>query len=154
MNARPITFRFGLTGRRWGERGPVVLLVHGAERAPATFAQLADPLVASGRQVILLDDPTGAGPDGADRVTEFALAIGEAAVEIRELEAVVGHALGAAAVALALKQGLPAERAVLIAADPRVDPAAGIPVLLAPESTRREPILDFLNGRTPLRLAA
>jgi hypothetical protein len=26
MNPQPITFRFGLTGRRWGDHGPVVLL--------------------------------------------------------------------------------------------------------------------------------
>lgn len=155
MNARRITFRFGLSGRRWGDRGTVVMLVHAAEHAPDTFDQLIGPLVASGRRVILLEDPTAAAPGGADRVAEFALAIGEAAVEIRELEAVVGHALGAAAVALALKQGLPAERAVLIAPEPPVNPAAGIPLLLAPENTRREPILDFLNGHTPpLRLAA
>lgn len=154
MNARRVTFRFGLSGQRWGESGPVVLLVAGAERWAPVLTQLIEPLVASGRQVIALDDPTETSRDGGDRCTEFALAIGEAAVELRELEAVVGHALGAAAAALALTRGLPAERAVLIAPAPAASPVTAIPVLLAPDRARGEPILQFLTGRAPLRLAA
>lgn len=39
--------------------------------------------------------------DEAERVSEFAAAINEAAVEMRELESVVGHGRGAAAAAQA-----------------------------------------------------
>jgi hypothetical protein len=35
-----ITFHFGLTGRRWGGEGPVVLLVHGRDDEPRGLAQL------------------------------------------------------------------------------------------------------------------
>ena len=39
-SAAGITFRFGLTGRRWGDWGPVVLLVHGRDDEPSSFARL------------------------------------------------------------------------------------------------------------------
>lgn len=114
-SARRITFRFGLSGLRWGESGPVVLMMHGRRGRPTQFRYFAEPLLASGRQIVALDvpDERGAGDDAA--LSEFAAALGEAAVELRELETVLGHGLGAAAAALALSQGLPAERAVLIA---------------------------------------
>jgi len=142
--AAGITFRFGLTGRRWGDWGPVVLLLHGRDDEPASFAGLIEPLLAAGRQVIALDDPTaaahsGATVDEAGRVSEFAAAITEAAVEMRELESVVGHGRGAAAAAQALTQGLSAERAVLLGSTGEVEP---------------DDILESLLEREPLRRAA
>jgi len=108
-----ISFRFGLSGRRWGEVGPAVLLVLGAESASTRVMQLVEPITASGRQVIALDDPTEASASRDARVAELSAAIAEAAVEIRELEAVIGDDLGADAAALALDQGLLAVRTVL-----------------------------------------
>jgi len=142
--ARGITFRFGLTGRRWGDWGPIVLLLHGREDEPRSFGALIEPLLAAGRQVIALDDPTvgapsGATPDEAGRVSEFAAAIGEAAVEMPDLESVVGHGRGAAAAAQALDQGLGAERVVLLGSTGEVG---------------AERILDSLLDREPLRRAA
>lgn len=112
MNARPVTFRFGLTGRRWGEQGPVVLLLDDRDAAPRV-ADLIEPLLASGRQVIALDDPSEASAARSARVSEFAAAVEEAAIEIHGLEAVVGHGLGSAAAARALELGLQVERALL-----------------------------------------
>ena len=117
MSGAPIAFRFGLTGRRWGDEGPVVLLVHGRDAAPRGFADLVAGLVAAGRHVIALDDPTESGAAEPARVTELAAAIVEAAVELRALESIVAHGRGAAAAAQALAQGLDAERAVLLARD-------------------------------------
>ena len=141
--ATPVTFRFGLTGRRWGDWGPVVLLLHGRDDEPANFGALIAPLLAAGRQVVALDDPTqeqsaNVGDETA-RVSEYAAAVLEAAVELRELEAVVGHGRGAAAAAQALGQGLGAERAVLIGST---------------EAVSAEDILDSLLEREPLRRAA
>ncbi len=116
QSARRITFRFGLSGLRWGRAGdPVVLMLHGWEGRPTQFARFVEPLLAARRQVIALDAP-GHGESPGDQATlmEFSMALSEAAVEIRELESVVGHSMGAAATAIALAQGLPAERAVLI----------------------------------------
>ncbi len=143
--AAGITFRFGLTGRRWGDWGPVVLLVSGREDEPASFARLIEPLLAAGRQVIALDDPTVGAPvgapsgatDEADRVSEFAAAITEAAVEMRELESVVGHGRGAAAAAQALTQGLSAQRAVLLGSTGEVGAEDILESLLDPELERK-----------------
>ena len=137
--AARVTFRFGLTGRRWGEWGPVVLLLHGNGDEPASFGALIEPLLAAGRQVVALDDPTQEPFDEAARVSEYAAAVGEAAVELRELESVVGHGRGAAAAAQARGQGLDAERVVLIGTTDTV--GAG-------------EILDSLLDREPLRRAA
>jgi alpha-beta hydrolase superfamily lysophospholipase len=138
VSARPVAFRFGLTGRRWGDSGPVVLLVHGRDDVPALFAQLITPLVAAGRQVVALDDPTSPAPDDI-RVAEFAAAIAEAAVELRGLHALAAHGLGAAAAAQALVQGLAVDRVVLLGSGTQLAPAD---------------IVDSLTGRETLRLAA
>ena len=135
--AAGVTFRFGLTGRRWGDWGPVVLLLHGRDDEPASFASLIEPLLAAGRQVIALDDPTsGETGDESLRVAEFAAAIGEAAVEMRELESVVGHGRGAAAAAQALTQGLGAERAVLLGSTGEVGAGDILESLMDPEVER------------------
>lgn len=115
-SARRVTFRFGLSGLRWGDEGPVVLMMHGWEGRPTQFRHFIEPVLASGRQVVALDGPAhGESPGEESTLMGFALAIAEAAVEIRGLETVVGHSMGAAATAIALAQGLPAERAVLLA---------------------------------------
>lgn len=139
MNARQIAFRFGLSGRRWGDQGPAVLMLHAGDSAPWMLAQLIGPLVAAGRQVIVLDDPTDESVDEASRVAEYASAVLEASVELRNLEGVVGHGIGAAAGAQALAQGLPAERSVLLATD---------------AVASRDEMLDTLLDRPGIRLAA
>lgn len=138
MSARRVAFRFGLSGRRWGDSGPVVLLVRGHEEAPELFARLITPLVASGRQVVELDDPTTSEP-GELRAAELAAAIAEAAVELRGLEGLAAHGLGAAAAAQALTQGLAVDRVVLLASGTQPD---------------ADEITGALTGREKLRLAA
>lgn len=97
-------------------------MMHGWEGRPTQFRYFIEPLLASGRQVIALDGPAhGQSAGEQSSLMEFAAAIGEAAVEIRELETVIGHSLGAAATAIALSQGLPAERAVLIASPASIE---------------------------------
>ena len=115
MNARRITFRFGLTGRRWGVIGPVVLLLQAQEAAPARLEHMIEPLVTAGMQVVALDDPTELSSGRALRVTEYATAITEAAVELPGLEAVIGEGLGSAAAARALEHGLHVDHALLMA---------------------------------------
>jgi len=91
-------------------------MMHGWEGRATQFGKFIAPLVAAGRQVIALDAPAhGESPGEQATLMEFAMALQEAAVEIRDLESIVGHSMGAAASAIALAQGLPAQRAVLIA---------------------------------------
>lgn len=155
--ARPIAFRFGLAGRRWGQHGPIVLLAHAREAAPRSFAPLIQPLLESGRQVIALDDPTDAANDGPARIEELAVSLAEAAVELPELEAVVAHGVAADAVASAIGfRGLFPARAVLLETSASIEPLLQLrlPVLLARDGTPRKNLLDFLIERRPLPLAA
>lgn len=112
--AQRVTFRFGLTGRRWGVLGPVVLLLQAHETPAQHFEHMIGPLVASGRQVIALDDPTQPSAAKATRIDEYAVAITEAAVEMPQLEAIVSEGLGSAAAARALDYGLRVEHALLL----------------------------------------
>lgn len=109
-----VMFRFGLTGRRWGLIGPVVLMLQAQEAPAARFEQMIEPIVASGRQVVALDDPTEVSASRNARIDELAAAITEAATEIDQLEAVVSHGLGSAAAARALEHGLHVEHALLL----------------------------------------
>lgn len=114
--AVPVSFRYGLTGLRWGDSGPVVLMLHGWEGRATQFARFIPALLASGRQVIALDGPAhGRSPLKAANVVMFAHALLEAAQELPGLEAVVAHSMGAGATAYALSLGLRAERVVLLA---------------------------------------
>lgn len=113
-----VSFRFGLSGLRWGPDGaPVVLMLHGWEGRPTQFAHFIAPLLASGRQVIALDGPAH-GESAGDEANPivFAHALLEAAVEIRNLEAVIGHSMGGGAIGYALSLGLRADRVVLLGA--------------------------------------
>jgi pimeloyl-ACP methyl ester carboxylesterase len=113
--AEPITFRFGLAGLRWGDSGPIVLLVHGWEGRPTQFASLVAPLRAAGRRVIAIEAPAhGRSPGHESHVFAFTEALLEVGAELRDVEAVVGHSMGGSAALLALAQGLRAERAVVL----------------------------------------
>ncbi|MBL8273032.1 MAG: alpha/beta fold hydrolase, partial [Xanthomonadales bacterium] len=122
--AERITFRFGLSGLRWGNSGPVVLAMHGWSGRATQFAAFIEPLLASGRQVVALEAPAhGQSPGDEAHVFAFTESILEIAAELKGLEAVIGHSMGGAAALHAVQLGLPAERVVTIgapAALPRV----------------------------------
>jgi pimeloyl-ACP methyl ester carboxylesterase len=114
--AERITFRFGLSGLRWGTQGPIVLLMHGWEGRPTQFAAFVPALLARGRQVIAIDAPAhGQSPGREAHVFSFAEALQEAAAELRGgIDAVIGHSMGGSAALMAIEQGLPVRRAVTI----------------------------------------
>jgi len=111
-----IHFRFGLSGLRWGPHdAPVVLMLHGWEGRATQFAHFVQPLLERGRQVIALDAPGhGQSPGEESNAILFTYALMEAAAEIHDLEAVVGHSMGAGAAAYAVSLGLDPERLVLL----------------------------------------
>jgi pimeloyl-ACP methyl ester carboxylesterase len=101
---------------RWG-RGPAVALLHGWGGRAAQLTSFVEPLVARGFSVVALDAP-GHGSSGRGRSSapQFAQALQAVAASVGGLHGVVAHSLGAAAVALALRDGLRVARVVLLAA--------------------------------------
>lgn len=107
-------------GRRipvWtGGTGPRVLLAHGWESHGAFWDPLARELSAAGYAVATFDMPAhGVAGGGRTNVFDMAETIRAVARETGPLAAVIGHSAGASAAAIALREGLDAGRAVLIA---------------------------------------
>jgi len=108
----------------WGA-GPRVLLVHGWSGYGGQLTAFVAPLVDAGFSVVAYDAPghgvssgrTSSLPELADMVARVGRATGGP-------YAVVAHSLGAAATAVALRDGLKAERAVFLS--PPSDPREGI----------------------------
>lgn len=153
-SARRVEFRSGLSGLRWGSRGPAVLALHGWEGRATQFRFIAEALVRSGRTLIALDGPAhGASPGHVAHPRLFAEALVDAAAEITaeagRIEAVIGHSMGAGALSYALSLGLPVERAVLIAGPSSYeDVVRGAAAIagLGPRATRE--VLREIENRT------
>lgn len=96
--------------------GPAVLLVHGWEDDNALWGPLIDKLTALGRAVVALDLPghgfSPAEASGFDGAAAAVRAVGEA---FGPVDAVVAHSFGCAVSVMAMRDGLAARRAVLIA---------------------------------------
>lgn len=116
-DAEPVTFRFGQTGLRWGHSGPFVLALHGWSGRPTQFAAFIRPLLAAGYQVVALEGPAhGRSQAREAHVFDFARDLLEAASELRDVRAVIGHSMGGAAALYASQLGLPAARVATIGA--------------------------------------
>jgi pimeloyl-ACP methyl ester carboxylesterase len=128
--AVPVTGRGMVLAEVWGE-GPITYLLHGWGGRRAQLASLVEPLVAAGQRVVALDAPghgdSGAGRLGGRRTTlvEFAAALTAVVKVTGPAHAVVAHSAGGGAAALAVLDGLPSGRLVLIA--PMPDPMAHFP---------------------------
>lgn len=103
----------------WGDpaRQPYVLFSHGWSSHGTRIAPWVGPLQAAGYAVVAFDQAAH-GRSGGSRTSLPDFACHLLAVQRRfgPAAAVVGHSLGGAAAAVALANGLQAERAVLIAA--------------------------------------
>ena len=109
----------------WGEVGeqPTVLLSHGWSSFGLRFLPWVQMLRAEGYAVLSFDQP-GHGRNGPAKITlpgfaDTVLAVGR---HYGPFAAAIGHSLGGAAIAVALRDGFKADRAVLIA--PAADGAA------------------------------
>lgn len=96
--------------------GPAVLLVHGWEDDNALWTPLIERLAYDGRAVVALDLPghgfSRAEAASFDAAAQAVRAVGEAMAPV---DAVVAHSFGCAVSVMALRDGLPARRAVMIA---------------------------------------
>ena len=103
-----------LAAWRFGD-GPAVLLAHGWNGRGAQLGALIDPLVASGRRVVLFDAPGhGDSPGHSATMLDFADAIERVAASVGGVSAIVAHSLGGSATAVALGRRLEAARVVLV----------------------------------------
>jgi pimeloyl-ACP methyl ester carboxylesterase len=100
-----------------------VVLVHGWGRRAARLGPIAAALVARGFRAVTYDGPGhGASTGRIASLPEFARALAAVGATTGPLHGLVGHSLGGAAVAMALRDGLAASRVVLLAppADVRI----------------------------------
>lgn len=94
---------------------PAVLLVHGWGGRGVQMGDFVGPLVASGRRVVWFDQ-AGHGESGHGPVAlpNFVRAVRALAATHGPFEAAIGHSLGAAALGLAMRDGLHFERVVFV----------------------------------------
>lgn len=99
--------------------------MHGWGGRGVQLGAFVKPLVEGGFRVVAYDAPAHGDSDGrTSSLPALARALADVVAETGPAYGVVGHSLGASAVALALSDGLAALRAVLIA--PAIDNLAGI----------------------------
>ena len=125
---RPVEEAFLATGTRhtirsenqdlaawtWGQ-GPVVVLTHGWGSRAGRFSTLAQALVEGGFRVALFDAPAhGASMGNQASLPQFSRALHAVGEAVGPIYGLVGHSLGGAAVSLAMRNGLTAQRAVLL----------------------------------------
>lgn len=108
-------------GTIWGLEGPVVYLVHGWGGVAGQLDAFVEPLLAAGYRVVSFDAPghgkspqSLAGP-GRSTLPEFSESLSAAVDRFGEAHAVIAHSFGAAAVVLAILDGLPVERLAVVA---------------------------------------
>ncbi len=95
---------------------PAVLLAHGWGGNGVQMGSFVTPLLARGYRAVWFDQPGhGESGNGAVGLPDFARAVEALAETHGPFEAAIGHSLGAAALALALRRGLPLARVVFVA---------------------------------------
>jgi len=137
----------------WGERGPLVLLMHGWGSRASRFRFFVPALVGAGFRVVALDGP-GHGQTGGTRASlpEFADALTAVAKASGDVSGVVGHSLGGAASIFAMGRGL--RPAPMVAISAPAEPGAFFQRFarhLRLTSRVRERIRESLEARFALR---
>ena len=140
---------------RWGDPSaqPYVLVAHGWSDFALRFVPLVDALRAAGYAVVTFDQP-GHGRSSGHTATlpEFARSVAAVGRHFGRAAAVIGHSLGGAAAAIALHDGLDAERAVLIAPPADLSAAADrFAEFVGLAAHLREPLHRALEARAAVR---
>jgi pimeloyl-ACP methyl ester carboxylesterase len=126
-----------LVARRWGECGPLVLLVHGWNGRGTQLGAFVAPLVASGHQVVAFDAPGhGESAGSTSSMIQFANAFDAVLDTVRPffqpLRGVIAHSMGGPSVTFALSRARARGRALHEAVeDPRL-------VFIAPPTDVRD----------------
>lgn len=99
----------------WGSGESVVLLMHGWESRATQLYRLITPLLSEGYKVIGLDGPAhGDSPGKQANPVMFARAIKLLNQHEGPFDAMIGHSMGASAVAISSSEGVTASKIVLI----------------------------------------
>ena len=114
----------------WGSNGPLAVVVHGWGSSAARFTRLAEALLARGWRVLAFDAPGhGASPGSSSSLPQFIAGLDAVVAHYGAPQALIGHSLGALAVASRHAGGPPAWaaelRAVVLVSMP-----SGAPFLL------------------------
>jgi pimeloyl-ACP methyl ester carboxylesterase len=113
--ATPMRVHAAVSAASWSA-GPAVLLVHGWQGRGTQLGWFVEPIVATGRRVVAVDAPGhGDSPVGRFTPVAFAEALLRVQEQTGELDGVVAHSMGAAAVMVALREGLRTASLTLIA---------------------------------------
>lgn len=142
----------------WGDPStqPHVLLSHGWSSHATRFLPWIAPLRAAGYAVVGFDQ-VGHGRSSGRRSTlpDFATVLAAVAARHGDCAAVIGHSLGGAAAMLALADGLPASRVILIApaADP-IDAASRFGRFVGLAERLSAHLFDEYEAHHPLRVAS
>jgi pimeloyl-ACP methyl ester carboxylesterase len=109
-----------VVGEVWGT-GPAVYLMHGWGGHAGQFAEFVAPLVGRGHRVVAFDAPShgrsapgGYGPRSSS-IPEFAAALTAVVAAHGPAHAVIAHSMAGTAAAVALCDGLRADRVALLA---------------------------------------
>src|SRR5690242_4523233 len=100
----------------WGpEQRPPIVLVHGWGSRAGRFSVMGRRLLEAGYRVVAYDAPAHGRSSGRlASLVEFARALRAVGNRFGPVQSLVGHSLGGAAIVLALRDGLAAERVVLL----------------------------------------
>ena len=128
-DGKAIELRTGLHAKSWGDKGPLVLALHGWRGRSTQFRPLAALLLARGLRTVALELP-GHGISTGDSATPRL--IGELLIEIERIvgpvHAAIGHSFGGAALGAGLVYGFRPQRIVILSSPTRV---SRIPLWLA-----------------------
>ncbi|MCL1633577.1 alpha/beta hydrolase [Luteimonas sp. SX5] len=145
----------GIATYRWGdpEREPYVLLSHGWSSSASVFRPWVPRLRQAGYAVVAFDQPAHGLSEGrCTNLPGFVETLHAVADRHGAAAALIGHSLGGAASAVALAQGLPTPRAILVS--PSADLAAATrrftSLMRLPEDFGERMIDAFVDGPVPI----
>lgn len=112
----------GLVASIWGDGRATVLLAHGWESRRTHWSAFVPPLLEAGFRVVSVDAPAHGDSAGEKaNMVQYGRAICAAAHELGPLAGVMGHSFGAAGLSVALRDGLPATRAVFLSSPASIE---------------------------------
>jgi pimeloyl-ACP methyl ester carboxylesterase len=114
--------RFGPIAYWVSGSGPTVLLVHGWEGTHAHMDAFVAPLLARGARVVAVDLPAHGESSGTTAsLAECGEMLALLGTHLGPLRGAIGHSAGSPSLAIALRNGLHAQRVALIATPERYD---------------------------------